>query len=405
MDLITAFRKYVEYEDKSAEEFLVHELYKNTQYWINHHEPKNQFIIEFLELIFEYETEDIQLTSLLELGIEELMDALNYFNGFEKQTELVEKHLYQALMAFLAYIDEENYRKLKQIQFFESDFYIFDIIGGEFPHESAQLFLKTTSNIDVWTTIKYLEEVNDLNTIVEILGSLLNNLKILPDKYILLSYFIIKYPEQVGALFGDVKIVFLNFVNLPKDIHFDEIKSIYFASKEFLFYRKLKINFYEKILHPKHESIVLLSLLTMFEITNADLTPAWIEVFERSIGNLWSYKNKTFTSQRKHQPLPEFAINIISFLSEEEQKIIYETSKIWTIFFENIHRYSRQTFDELIDSFSFYPEIFEEELRSHLYLGQRSNLILKRLNLCASKMQKKIVFNGNHYELMDDKEL
>lgn len=405
MDLITAFRKYIEHEDKGAEEFLIHELYKQTQYWINHHEPENHFIIEFLELLFEYETEHIELTSLLELGIKELMDALNYFNGFEKKTDLVEKHLYQALMVFLAYIDEENYRIFKQIQFLESDFYIFDIIGGEFPHESAQLFLRTTSDIDVWTTIKYLEEVNDLNTIVEILGALLRNLKTLPDKYILLSYFITKYPEQVGALFGDVKIVFINFVNLPKDIHFDEIKSIYYASKEFLFHRKLEMNFYEKILQPKHESIVLLSLLTMFEITNTNLTPAWIEVFERSIGNLWSYKNKTITTQKKYQPLPEFAINLISSLSEEEQKIIYETSKIWTIFFENIHRYSRQTFDELVESFSFYPEIFEEELKFHLHLGEQSSIILKRLRQCAEKLQKKIVFNGNHFELLDTEDL
>lgn len=404
MDLLTAFRKYIQYDDRESEAFLIHELYKYTQYWIHHSEPENQFLIEFMELLSEYEREPIQLKSLLEIGMKELIDALNYYNEFEKKSPFIEKHLYQASMAFLAYIDEEKYRKLKQYQFFESDFYIFDIIGGNFPHEIAQHFLKTTTDIDVWTVIDYLEEINNDNIIIEILNALLNNLKILPDKYILLSYFIIKYPELVSAFLEEVPTKVLNFISLPKEIHLDEVKSIYYASKEFLFHRKLQMHFYENILQPKHESIVLLCLLSMFEITHVNLTPAWIDVFERSLSNLWTYKNKFYKWEKKYQPIPEFAISIISFLSEEEQKVILETSKIWIVFFENIHKYSRHTFDELIEFFSFFPNIFEEELKFYLPLGERSHLILKRLKLCAAKIQKKIIFKGNHYELIDIEE-
>lgn len=405
MDLITAYRNYMDYEDKQAEEFLIYELYKQTQYWLKNGSPDNSFLIEFIELALEFEEEPFGIKNLLDLGLNELIDALNYYNGFEKNSESVEKHLNQALMSFLAWIDESTYRKMKHIHFLESDFYIFEIIGGDFPHESAQIFLKTTQEVDIWLAIKYLEELTDQTIIQEIIEALLHNIKTLPDKYMLIAYFILRYPDLVKNLFESQNKNHLSFIALPSDIHYDEIHSIFKASEEFLFFGNLKMNFYEKLQNPKHETIVLLALLTMFEITSTNLTPAWIEVFERSIGNLWSYKYRAVNQYKKHQPLPEFAINIIAFLTEEEQKLIYETSKIFHIFFENIHRYSKQTFEELSDLLSLNPSIFEEELHYHLHLAEKSQLIYKRLEECASKIYKKIIRRGNSFELIDAEEI
>jgi hypothetical protein len=405
MDLITAYRNYIDYEDKEAEKFLIYELYKQTQYWLKNGAPENSFLIEFIELALEFEEEPFGIKNLLDLGLNELIDALNYYNGFEKNYEAVEKHLNQALMSFLAWIDEATYRKIKQIQFLESDFFIYDIIGGEFPHDSAQIFLKTTKEVDIWVVIKYLEELTEQTVIQEIIEKLLHNINNLPDKYILIAYFILRYPDLIKSIFNNSQNKIISLFALPSDIHYDEIQSIFNASEEFLFFGNLKLNFYEKLKNPNHESIVLLSLLTMFEITNTNITPAWIEVFERSIGNLWSYKYRLFNQLKKHQPLPEFAMNIIAFLPEEEQKYIYETSKIFMIFFENIHRYSKQTFEELSDLLSLNTTIFEEELKFHLYLASKSQLIYKRMEECASKIYKKILRKGNSFELIDAEEI
>jgi len=404
MDLISAYRNYIDYEDKQAEEFLIYELYKQTQFWLKNGEPESSFLIEFIELALEFEEEPFGIKNLLDLGLNELIDALNYYNGFEKSSSSMEKHLNQALMSFLAWIDEPTYRKMKNIHFLESDFYIYEIIGGEFPHDSAQTFLKTTQEVDVWLVIKYLEEITDQSNIIEIIESLLHNLKVLPDKYMLIAYFILRYPDLIKQIFSHNK-KDIAFFSLPSDIHYEEIYSIFKASEEFLFFGELRMNFYEKIKNPKHESIVLLALLTMFEITNTNLTSSWVEVFERSIGNLWSYKYRSLNQPKKHQLLPEFAVNIIAFLSEEEQKYIYETSKIFIIFFENIHRYSKQTFEEISDLLSLNTTIFEEELQFHLYLAERSPLILKRLQECASKIYKKIIRKGNTFELIDAEEV
>ena len=404
MDLISAYRNYIDYEDKQAEEFLIYELYKQTQFWLKNGEPESSFLIEFIELALEFEEEPFGIKNLLDLGLNELIDALNYYNGFEKSSSSMEKHLNQALMSFLAWIDEPTYRKMKNIHFLESDFYIYEIIGGEFPHDSAQTFLKTTQEVDVWLVIKYLEEITDQSNIIEIIESLLHNLKVLPDKYMLIAYFILRYPDLIKQIFSHNK-KDIAFFSLPSDIHYEEIYSIFKASEEFLFFGELRMNFYEKLKNPKHESIVLLALLTMFEITNSNLTPSWVEVFERSIGNLWSYKYRSLNQPKKHQLLPEFAVNIIAFLSEEEQKYIYETSKIFIIFFENIHRYSKQTFEEISDLLSLNTTIFEEELQFHLYLAERSPLILKRLQECASKIYKKIIRKGNTFELIDAEEV
>jgi hypothetical protein len=404
MDLKTAYRNYIDYEDKQAEEFLIYELYKQTQYWLKHGEPDLNFLFEFLELSVEFEEEPIGIKNLLYLGLKELIEALDYYNLFEKSSSTLEKHLNQALMSFLAWIDEPTYRKMKNTHFSESDFYIYEIIGGEFPHDSAQTFLKTTTEVDVWIVIKYLEEITDQSTVIEIIESLLHNLKVLPDKYMLIAYFILRYPDLVKQVYHSNSKKDVAFFSLPADIHYEKIYSIFKASEEFLFFGELRMNFYEKIKNPKHESIVLLALLTMFEITNTNLTPAWIEVFERSIGNLWSYKYRSLNQTKKHQLLPEFAANIIAFLSEEEQKYIYETSKIFIIFFENIHRYSKQTFEEISDLLSLNTNIFEEELQFHLYLAERSPLIFKRLEICASKIYKKIIRKRNTFELIDAEE-
>ncbi len=405
MNLINAYRKYIEYKDYESERFLIFELYKNIQFWIQNGYPDNTFLMEFLEISFEHEMEYYYNLNLLELGLSELIEAVNYYQGLDKNIELINHFLKQALMPLLAWIEPESYRKIKDFHFSEIDFRIFDIIGGEFPHESAQFFLKTSNYIeDIWGVIKYFEKLDDHDVILEILESLLINLKVLPEKYVLIAYLLFKFPEMVRSFFYNK--YNKKFIKLPKEIQYLEFESAFLSAEEFLFKGQLRVDFYKKILNPRHETIVLFVLLSLFEITNPVITPSWIEVFERGISHLWTYKSKTIPLQKKHQPIPEFVANIIAFLDENIQREILSHSKILILFFENLYRYTKQTFDELLDLITIQSDVFEEELIFQLqknYIKSRSEF--RRWESCANSINKKIIKDGSIYILKELEEL
>ncbi len=400
MNLSKIYKKFLENQDKEAEKFLFYELYKNTYQWFQNGKPENEFLSSFLELILEYE-EPTEEKTLLDLGILELMDAVNIYNNLEThntQQEL-EKHLKHSLMSFLAWIDEPSYRNLKNIEFLEIDFYIFEIIGGELPHVAIQKYLKTTKEIDVWIVIKYLEEILEKETLLEIIESLLKNYETLLEKYILLTYYIYRFFEEENHLFN----IDSNYsISLPKEISYKEMNLIYSICKDLLQNGRLDPDFFVKIKNPEYESGVLIALLTLFEILNPQIECSWIEVFERSICNLWTCHLKKTRDYKKHQPIPEIAADILFFLPEEQQRNLLLTSKILILFFENINRYSPYTFTELADLLSIQSDLFEEELKFQLKYFKPKNL--KRYSKCAFKINKKIIKKGDSFQLVDIKD-
>lgn len=401
MNLAKIYKKFLKDHDKEAEKFLIYELYKNTYQWFQNGKPKNEFVSSFLELILEYE-EPIEGKTLLDLGILELMDAVNIYNNLEPphSEQEIEKHLKYSLMSFLAWIDEASYRKIKNIEFLEIDFYIFEIIGGELPHIAIQNFLKTAKEIDVWIVIKYLEEISEKVLLLEVIEALLKNYEVQTEKYTLLGYFVYRFFEDLenSFLYGN----FESLIHLPTEISYQELNLIYSVCRNVLLNYELETDFFVKIKNPEFEFSILIVLLTLYEILNPKITPAWIEVFERSIRNLWTCHLKSSKNYKKQQPIPEIAANILAFLPEDEQRDILSTSKILILFFENINHYSPLTFMELVDVLSIQSDLFEEELSFQLEYFKPKHL--KRYSKCAFKINKKIIKNGNSFELIDLKD-
>lgn len=399
MNIAKIYRKFLENQDKELERILIYELYKKTYSWFINGFPEEQFLNELLELFLDYE-EPIEVKSLLDLGILKLIEVVHLYNTFENienSNSELQKSLKQCLMPFLAYIDEISYREMKNIEFLEIDFSIYEIISGELPHHSIQDFLRSTKETDVWTIIKYFEDISNQQIIIELIESLIKNYQTQFEKYILITYLIYRFQKKFeeNINFNDK----INIINLPNDISYKELKFIYSLTRNFLTHHKLEMDFFTKFQNSKLETIGLICLLTLFEICNPELTNSWIEVFERSINNLWICNYKQKNVSKKYQPIPEFAINIFAFFQENEQRRILKISKILILFFQNINKYSYKTFEELSDLLSIHSDLFEEELKFQLKYFHPKNL--KRFSKCAFKINKKIVRKGNLLELVD----
>ncbi|MFN3603488.1 MAG: hypothetical protein ACK4UJ_02125 [Leptonema sp. (in: bacteria)] len=398
MNLAKLYRNFIENQDKELENFLILELYKETYRWFQNGIPQNQFFSDLLELLLEYE-EPIEPKTLLDLGILELINAVDIYNSLEKDKSKVKIHLKHSLFSFLASLDEFLYRKIKNIEFTEIDFYIFEIIGGELPHISILNFLKKTKDIDVWIVIKYLEELLEEDSILDIIQSLIKNYDDFLDKYILLTYFIYRFFSKIEERINNHQKI--DLISLPEEISYEELFFMYTLSKNLLIHNDIEMDFFPKISNSKLETVGLLCLLTLFEIKDQKINYDWIEVLERSLKNLWTDSKKS-NSIKKYQPIPEFACNIIAFLPEEEQRNLLQLSRILILFFENINQYSQETFEEISDLLSIQSDLFEEELKFQLEYHKPKNL--KRFSKCAFKINKKIVKTGNTFELIDLKE-
>ncbi|MCS7205108.1 MAG: hypothetical protein NZ853_05380 [Leptospiraceae bacterium] len=399
MNIVSAYREYKKSKDKQAENFLIQELFRQIGNWIQEGRPEQNFLLELLVISLEYEDFENH-ENLLELGFQKLMEAF-FIHQELKNYQNFQTILEEAYMPFLAKTDEHQYRELKKQKFYEIDFLVFRFIGGEFPHASAQEFLKTTKEMDVWLAINYLYQIkNDEETSHEIISKLLKNLDKFFERYVLLSFTILTHPNWVrDYLFNDELQKNTKF-KIPKSISWKELFSIYQTTRFYLENGYLNMNFFES--YPQeYEHVNLFVLLAIFELTNAKITPAWIEVFERAILNQKVIKRKYYNQSVKHQPVPMFAIGILKQIPKEDQLKIIETSRVLIGFFQKLKHYTHETFQFLLDYFSTFHFHFEEELRHHLELWEDSVITRRRLQQCASKIQKRIIKKSNNYELVE----
>lgn len=401
MSLLAAFHNYIFHNDKDAENFLYQELYREILYWLQHHRPGENFIKELLQIQSDYRrTEPPHLETyqnLLDLGIKRLFDAVDYFLKLGTTKELY-NFLEEVRLPFLAKLDEEEYRNLKTYSFSEIDFWIYELIGGDLPEESVDSFLSSTKDVDVWLVFRYFDEIQKTEKIPYLTEKLLVNLQSLPEKYILLAYYILRFPD----LFQTVEESSSPFLSVShvKGIPGNTLHTLIKTSYNFIHFGILPYDFFSH--YPEDmEHLVLLVLLAMFELSSTELTPPWIEVFDRSMKNFWKYRYQYLHYKKNYQPLPEFTANIIHTLQDQEKQYIFTTSRMLAIFFENLNQYTNDTFKVVSYLFSFFPEFFEEEIRLHLDSMEKSKITKNRLEECAYLINKKIVKQSRNYELVD----
>ncbi|PKL30037.1 MAG: hypothetical protein CVV45_19560, partial [Spirochaetae bacterium HGW-Spirochaetae-10] len=145
-----AYREFQQDRSQETEEFLTHEIYRSVMAWLQNGHPEERFLNELMEISASYEEPSFRGGNLLELSLWELMEVVHAFNGIPEDREHIQYFLTQARLPLLARIDEDTYRVLSQLEFHEVDFFIYETIGGEFPHDSAQAFLKNGENPDIW---------------------------------------------------------------------------------------------------------------------------------------------------------------------------------------------------------------------------------------------------------------
>lgn len=396
------YRDYQVDHDPSLEDYLIHEIYRHIMSWLKNDQPDELFLVEVMEIMAQYEEPLIRGNHLIDLCLWELMEVTHAYYGTTKDREQIRHFLTQARLPLLARIDEDTYRALSQIEFHEVDFFIHEIIGGNFPHDAAQAFLKRCQNPDIWLTIRYLDELEGDLVIIEIIESMLNHLQIVPEKYMMLAYLVSCFPEKVGSWLHNTDEI---GIRLSEDTPIELLESIYNVSIEFLKTGELKLDYRNKMT-AGHEAETLFALLSLFEISQTVLTSAWIQVIEESIANQWTYRLPSLKRVQRHQPLPEFAASIISVLDVEDTDQLFNESRVLAIFFENLHRYTRNTFDELVDILSSYRFAFTEELELQLTL-QRDlpHLRWRRFQLCAGRIGKQLIEKDGQLFLIEGKNL
>lgn len=394
-----AYREFHQTPDAETEEFLTHELFRNIMSWLQLGQPEEAFLNELIEISAEYEEPSMRGGHLIDISLWELMEVVHAYNGIPEDRDHIRYFLTQARLPLLARLDQPAYRALSQIEFHEVDFYVYEAIGGDFPHEAAQNFLKNGENPDIWLSIRYLDELEDDSIVIEIIESMISHLRIVPEKYMILSYLVNRFPDRIESLLAGGTD---NDLRLSDDTPIDLVRSIYETAREYMNGGILKLDYREKMLADRRPE-TLFALLSLFEITQGDLTPAWMDVMESSMANLWTYRfQATVRRTQRHQPLPEFVASIVSVLTPDEEDTLLRRSRVLALFFEHLHRYTRNTFEEMLDVFVRREDLFLDELELQLSLeSEHPPLRSRRLQLCAGRLGKRLVKRDGRFFLAE----
>jgi hypothetical protein len=401
-NIVEAYHAFVEDQNELAEEFLTNEIYSKVMSWLQNGEPEEEFLNSLLEISSIFNEFQLFSGKLIDLSIYELLEALQVVIGTPEDKERIELHLNGACLPLLASMAEDEYRKHSQSTFSEVDFYIFDIIGGEFPHEAAQALLKQGRFPDIWRTLHYLEDLEDESVVIEILHAINDRLSMVPQKYMILAYLIYRFPERIELLLRGED----DGLGITDRRSIELIRYIYEAAKDFVRDGILTFDYLDR-LNPKREAQILFALIFLFEITQSELTPAWIDVIERSMANMWTYRVQSLRGEEREQPLPHFVMSLMGRLNPDELDTLLKTSRLLPIFFENLHRYTKSTFERIISILSEYEDVFLNELELQLSLHSEGSLPRRsrRLSICARILGKRIIEKDGRYYLVEGQNL
>ena len=396
--LLAQYRAYKEGKDKS-EEHLAGLIYRQILFWIENGAPDEDFYMELIELAGEIDDPFFSgERGLLDLCLLELTEALHSYRDLNGNPEVTDFYLKEARLPLLARLDESSYRLQKNLEFNEIDFPIFEIIGGTFPHETAQNFLKEKDWVDIWLALRYLDSLEDEGQVLNILERMMEIRKPLPESLIILAYLMITRPEVMDRYVRDEEAG----IDLGDKLSAEFIQNVYDCSYNFIWNGELALSYMETI-EKKFQSEVLFCLRSMFEISQCQLSPAWIQAIEESVRNPWPYDERLETGVFRHQPLVEFSASILALLSEEELYDVLETSRILIYFFENLDTYTGQAFEDMLEAVCRVEGLFLSELQFQLeqLMNSSKARVQKRLQRCARAIGREVIFRDGRPTLID----
>ncbi|MBI3395483.1 MAG: hypothetical protein HY042_06590 [Spirochaetia bacterium] len=391
METYKSFRD--EHNEESARE-LADEMYRNLSRWLDVGRPPENFMDDFDPVFLLLHERGAGNADLIDLGLMHTADAVNCFRN-EGWTGHVQFHVSEARMPFLAFLDETTYRRMKNVEFSEVDFQIFEIIQGDFPHDAAQNLLIEHDWIDIWLALRYLDRIEDRRERLQLIERTMGVRETMHEKLIFLAYLFVTDPEVIDAYTNEADRIEFNF---PADLERPLVAAIKAVIDPFLKDGILDTA-WEQRLHPEYEDEVLFTILGIFEVSQCPINAGWVRVLERAMLHL-----KEYGDSEKVQPMPEFVASILNFLPDADLQQILETSLVLPTFHENLVRYTDDCFHDLAFGLSRAEEVFVRELEHHLasaYTQEGSETLLrKRLEELADIAGFAIVTDNNEPRLV-----
>jgi len=385
--LIHHYNIYKDQNDPESGDIFAQHLYRVLSSWIDQGIADSYFIDEFWELFGSIDGAALSGTDLLDLGILQTAEAISFYR--EKQDISQENNFYlmEARLPFFAFIEENTYRLIKNIEFNEIDFQIFEIIGGNFPHDAAQNFLIKNEWADIWLTLRYLDSLEDIETRIEILDKILSIRNTLPEKLLFLSYiFMIDSAYVLNAFNSNPG---QKRISLPEDITEELISGIYKTIKPFIESGNLDTSWESRMSHELERETVFV-LLALFEISQCPLNPGWVSVLEKGVSVFWNEAIYGGHGKYIPQPVQEFTGSILGLFPDEEIEYLLETSLILPLFMENLHLYSEESFYDLITPLSRFEDILYNELdlqiQRYLFDSRHKKRFTRRIKICAERI-------------------
>lgn len=398
ISLLNLYKEYKEKDDRESGELFAHHFYRSLSRWIEEGKPEQNFVDTFWDFFSDIEESILNGSDLIDLGVLQTTEALSIFRSHESKFQESQLFLNEARLPFFAFLDESTYRLIKNIEFDEIDFQIFEIIGGSFPHDSAQNFLIQNEWADMWLTLRYLDSLDSIPQRLEILERVLPIRDSLPEKLLFIAY----------ILMIDSDIILNSFENqnpdkfsFPVEIEKNLLQKIHSVVQPFLDTGKLDTA-WENRVDPFYEKETVFILLALFEISQCPLSPAWVRVLEKGISVFWNLPAPSNAGKFIPQPIQEFTGSIFTLFPDEEAGYLLDTSLILPLFMENLHRYSEESFYDLLTPISRYEELLFREIEIYLSRNRfdinKNKRYSRRIKICAGRIGYSLkIINGKPF--------
>ncbi len=392
-ELLADYTTYRETADREAGSRIAARMYRELNYWIEYGFPSEEWVGEFWDLYSNMQGRTNDLNDLLDLGLVHTAEAISLYRESDNNASVAEFYVHEAKLPFFAFIDEPGYRIMKNIEFTEIDFLIFEIIQGDFPHEVAQSFLVENEWVDIWSCLRYFDNLEDRIQRNQILHGMLQKRKTMQERLILLAYLFYSDGEAIRRQADDAMVpLLLEFP--PEWIH-----SLLLIAENYFISGSPSVN-WQQDMYPAFENETIFFLIALYEITQSDLTPGWISLLEKGLSTIWTYPYPEPDGNMKiHQPIQEFTASILSLLGDSEIEQILNTSLIIPLFFENMNRYNNESFHQFLTAFSLHEELLLQELNlampSFIDKMNEKDLLQGRMQEIATYFGKEIkIQNG-----------
>ncbi len=391
--MLELYRAYKDEKDHGAANQLAGHFYRQLNYWIENGHPSAEFTEEFWELFSDIQGSLTSTTDLIDLGLMQTAEAITVYRQDEQTHSISDFYIYEARLPFFAFMDEGGYRLMKNIEFSEIDFHIYEIIQGDFPDEVAQSFLRENEWVDIWTALRYLDTLEEQETRFDILENMLEKRKTIQEQIIVLAYVFFAENDFDGNLNDEKEF------SIPEVFDPIMINAVLRILEDFYTDGELKTSWEENV-PVEYENEILFFLISFFEISQSEISPAWIRVLERGMNTIWTYPFPEMDGSVKiHQPIQEFTASIITLFNESELAQFLETSLAFPIFFENLNKYNNESFQQFLGAFTRREDLLLNELQfalpGNISQDQVKEVLEGRLQEIASYMGREIkVQNG-----------